>query len=86
MPHHHYQRTQHRFVSIRSVNGRCTENVRHARGVVRCGLLPSDPCHRFYACRGSILIVDDRSKACGLDFPSCESRDRHEANVHGDGW
>lgn len=80
MPHQHYQREQHRFVSVRSVNGRCTEKVRHPRGVVPCGLLPSDPCHRFYPCRG----VDD--DVCMMDFPSCESRDRHEANVHGDGW
>jgi hypothetical protein len=77
MKHYHYQRTQHRFVSINSPNGRCTEKVRHTRGVVRCGLLPSDPCHRYYPCR---------KECAGVDFPSCESRDRHEANVHGNGW
>jgi hypothetical protein len=76
MKHYHYQREQHRFVNG-GYHGRCTKKVRHSRGVVKCGLLASDPCHRFYPCREGCL---------GIDFPSCESRDRHEANVHGNGW
>jgi hypothetical protein len=58
------------------INGRCTTIVTWGRTSGPCGMLPTDSCHRLYRCR----------QGCTLLLTSCESRDRHEANVHGDGW
>jgi hypothetical protein len=71
----HRNRVQHRF-GLPGPTGRCTAPVEAGRGVVRCGMLPEDLCHRFYRCRAG----------CAEEFASCEGRDRHEANTHGNGW
>lgn len=75
---------QHRMGPV-DMFGRCTLvvnpgtcNKYGARPAKICNLPASASCHRFYPCR----------QGCGpdVDFTSCEMRDRHEADEHGDGW
>jgi hypothetical protein len=78
----HRDIAQHRMGVAKPSTGRCQTmvmpGVMGRTGMVVCNMLPSHPCHRFYPCRSG----------CGpdIDFLSCESRDRHEANAHGSGW
>lgn len=72
---------QHRFIF--GANGKCEWQIPLALRVgsrsLKCNGEMSELCHRYYPCRAD--------KKCPAEsFPSCESRDKHEANVHGDGW
>jgi hypothetical protein len=70
---------QHKFVD--GLNSRCSWRFpggwhRSSSKYHVCNLLASDTAHRFYPCR----------KGCDEESLSVESRDRHEANAHGNGW
>jgi hypothetical protein len=70
----------HAFI-VGPVPGLCAKGYRYDKP---CGLPRSAEVHRAYLCR--VPSDADGVISCALRFYSIETRDRHEANVHGDGW
>lgn len=67
-------------------NGRCQKFIRtnNQGEPEKCGQVLDHSCHRVYDCRGA--RKDGVFTVCIEEFYSIESRDKHEANVHGSGW